>query len=263
MNIPAWQYIVIMSAYMLILFGMHELLRRHLKFSHWFFILALFTFPLWLNNLHGWFRWVKTLSVLVPIVFVNLVRIYNFSKKGKWENMQKTWVFWVFWLLLFLNIFEASIKDMNMGNYFNGFSGLLLAVTIPLPPKFWRIDNHKYKKGDLILELTFAWCFLYTTWKACFVYAENTGFLASSICILTIPFLYALFRKPDLYMSARVYTLGFHLLIRAIYDVFTPVIDSSGWANTGFLYYWGMFNLVLHLPFAIWWFARGRKKILA
>ena len=70
MAIPFWQYLVSMPLYIVLLMLAVEFMRTNYRFAAVFWVLSLFTFPLWFNNLEGWFRWAKTLSVLLPTAFV-------------------------------------------------------------------------------------------------------------------------------------------------------------------------------------------------
>lgn len=265
MNIPVWQYIVSMSIYIIALLLLIELMRKHYKFAAIFWIIALFTFPLWFNQLDGWFRWAKTLSVLLPTaLIVGLARIAQFEdRKGWWKFFKKDWVLWSLYGILGLNILEATLKDFEMGNYFNALSGVILIITIPLFRKKnkakpgWEIG--KEKPGDLLVYTDPMWNFLYTSWNIAFVYAENPGYAASSFCILLAAELYPVLKKrPELYVTARVYTLAIHILIRAIYDIFTPLMDSSQFANTNVVYWWGLINFVLHVPYLILFISKSR-----
>jgi hypothetical protein len=267
MKISILQYILSMSAYILILLGIIEVMRKHHKFAAVFWILALFTFPLWPNELVGWFRWAKTLSVLIPTaLLVGMGRLAHIGKlKGKWEFFQKDWLLWALYGVLFLNIAEATLKDLSTGNYANGFAGIVLCITIPLVSyknskrRDWAITEKK--PGDLIALTSPAWNFLYTTWNLAFVFGENPGYFASSFCILAAAELYPLLKKrPELYITARVYTLAFHILIRSTYDIFTPVMDSSAWASPKLLYVWGIVNGVLHLAFFAYWMVKRKKS---
>ena len=79
-------------------------------------------------------------------------------------------------------------------------------------------------------------------------------FFASSFCILFAAELYPILKKrPELYVTARIYTLAIHLLLRATYDVFTPVMDSSNWYSEVIQNYWGWLNLLIAVPFTILW----------
>ena len=255
MDIPVWQYVLSMGGYFALLIFIVEYMRKHYKFANWFWIASLLTFPLWLmGGVVGWFRWAKILSVILPTIFVGFSRIANYEKReGKiWNVLQKGWVLWVLYGVLFLNIMEATIKDFTIGNIFNALCGFLLCVTIPFPLKFWKISSEKH--GDLIAYTTVAWNFIYTTWNACFVYAESPKYFASSLCILLAAEIYPIIKKrPELYITARVYTLASHLLIRACFsNLFPALMDSSSWHNANFMKYWGIFNFAIIVPYVFW-----------
>lgn len=265
MEIPVWQYLVSMPIYVGILLIMVELMRKYYRASAIFWILALFTFPLWFGQLEGWFRWAKTFSVLIPTaLIVGLGRIAQFEKKeGWWSIFRKDWVLWSLYGVLGLNILEASLKDLALGNYFNAIAGFILIVTIPLfkskrnKKNGWEIS--KEKPGDLIVYTDPLWNFLYTTWNIAFVFAENPGFAASSFCILLAAELYPIIKgRPELYVTARVYTLAIHILIRSTYDIFTPIMDSSQFANPTVVNYWGIINMALAVPYFFWYFYKRR-----
>ncbi|WP_339244361.1 hypothetical protein [Paenibacillus sp. FSL F4-0243] len=255
MDIPAWQYGVSMIGYIVLLLIVVSIMRKHYKFAHWFWIASLLTFPLWLmGGVEGWFRWAKILSVILPTIFVGFIRIANYEKrKGPfWNGLQKDWVLWFVYGVLFLNIMEATIKDFTMGNTFNALTGLLLCITIPFAPKYWKISTESH--GDLIAYTTIGWNFLYTTWNAAFVYAESPKFFASSLCILLAAELYPIIkRRPELYIIARVYTLAAHLLLRACFvSLFPTIMDASSWYNADVMNYWGIINFIMIVPFVFW-----------
>lgn len=257
-------FIVSMSTYMLFLFLFLEYTREKERFYKWFFILALFTFPLWFINLEGFFRWSKTLSVLIPLCFVSFVRIANSGKfPGKYKKLQKEWPLWILFSVLALNILEATITDFQMENPYNAICGIILMITIPLPIKHWRIakDDGKNNFGELIADLPIAWCILYTLWNAAFVYGENPSYFASSLCILTVPLLWMLIKKrSDLWLMGRIYTLGIHILIRSSYDIFTPIMDSTAWYSQTVHSSWGLINLTLHGGYILYWAINYRNK---
>lgn len=255
MNIPVWQYVLSMGGYFVFLLFIVEIMRKHYKLANLIWIGSLFTFPLWLmGGVVGWFRWSKILSVIIPTIFVGFSRISVFEKrKGKlWESLQKDWVLWVLYGVLFLNIAEATVKDFTMGNIFNAMCGFLLCVTIPFPSKFWKISTEKY--GDLIVYTTIGWNFLYTTWNACFVYAETPVYFASSLCIILAAEAYPFIKKrPELYVIARVYTLASHLIIRSCFvGLFPALMNASAWQNPSVMKYWGIANFILMIPYLFW-----------
>jgi hypothetical protein len=260
----ALSYIVSMGVYLLFLFLFLEYTREKQKFYFWFFILALLSIPLWFINLEGFFRWAKTISVLLPICFVSFVRLANGGLSNRFKGLIRRWPLWIFYGIVALNIAEATFTDIQMGNIFNALCGVILIITLPLPTKKrWYIAKYDGKNNfaELIAEIPVAWCLLYVSWNACFVYAENSLYFASSLCILLIIQVWMLFKKrSDLWLMGRIYTLAIHILIRASYDVFTPVMGSSSWFNVEVLKYWGVINLVLHAIYLVYWFFEYRNK---
>lgn len=278
MKIALWQYVLSMGGYFILLLFIVEYMRKHYRFATWFWITSLLTFPLWLmGGVVGWFRWAKILSVILPTIFVGFTRIANYEKRqGKfWSKLQQEWPLWILYGVLFLNIMEATTKDFTMGNIFNSACGFLLCVTIPFPAKkkFWNISSKGH--GDLIAYTTIAWNFIYTTWNACFVYAEGPAFFASSLCILAAAEIYPIIKgRPELYITARVYTLASHLLIRAcLPNLFPTIMNSASWHNDTFMKYWGIANFIMIIPYVFWhiWqlhtgkadisFKRGRTEL--
>lgn len=261
---PILSYVVSMSVYVLLLVLFMEFTREKQGFYKWFFIAALFTIPLWFINLHSWFRWAKTISVLVPICFVSFVRIANDGKHNHiLPSLRKKWPLWLLYGVLMLNIAEATLTDFSAGNLFNGVAGVILCITIPLPTKHWRIGKNDGKNtfAELLADIPVAWCLLYVTWNAAFVYGENATFLASSICILIAPEIWMVIKKrSDLWLMGRIYTLGLHILIRASYDIFTPIMDSTAWFDEKALYYWGAINMALHVGYLAYWYVAYRNK---
>lgn len=264
MALPVLSYIVSMSIYVLFLFLFLEYTREKQRFYKWFFILALFTLPLWFYNLDSWFRWAKSFSVLIPICFVSFVRISNDSNHDDvMMSLKKKWPLWILYMVLMLNIAEATMHDFEFGNIYNAICGIILCITIPLPTKHWRIGKNDGKNAfaELIADIPLAWCLLYVTWNAAFVYGENTMFFASSLCILLAPEIWMLVHKrTDLWLMGRIYTLAIHILIRSSFDIFTPLMDSTLWFNESVLYFWGLGNLVLHAAYLIVWALKLRSK---
>ena len=87
------------------------------------------------------------------------------------------------------------------------------------------------------------------------------AFFASSFCILMAAELYPVIKgRPELYITARIFTLAFHILARATNPEMFEVMDSSDWANQSVVYYWGLINLVLHVPFVVWYFKTKKEN---
>lgn len=261
---PLLSIFVSMVFYMLFLFLFLEYSREKQQFYKWFSIIAICSFPLWFLNIDSWFRWVKTISILIPLVFFNYIRISNDGKhKNSFMILKQKWPMWILYFILMLNIIEAMLQDISGGNYFNAACGLILCVTIPLPTKHWRVGKNDGKNtfAEILADLPLAWCLLYVTWNAAFVYGENIAYFASSLCILIVPQIWMYVRKRvDFWLMARVYTLAVHLLIRASYDIITPVMDSTAWYSATLLRNWGLLNLILHVVYLAYVFSKSHRK---
>lgn len=255
MSIEWWPHIVTMPLYFLFLIWVVGYFRARPKTSLWFWAATLLTFPIWIitGNVDGWFRWFKILSVILPTIVVGLSRVaVHEQRTGKiWNILRSPNFVWFFYGILFLNIAEAVVKDIQLGNYPNALAGMVLCVTIPFVPKYWNIT--RTGGADLVAYTTVGWNLLYTMWNAAFVYAEAPIYFGSSLCILLAAELYPVFKKrPELYVTARIYTLATHLLLRAVFDFFPQAMDTSSWFNEGVLQTWGIINLIVAVPFLFW-----------
>lgn len=247
-------YVLSMGGYFLLLVGVIELMRRKYVFSHYLWLASLLTIPFWIGSVSGWFRWVKMLSVLIPVIVLGFTRIANYEKRDAyWKVFRGNWVLYFFYGVISLNILEATLKDLALGHYLNVIPGIILILTIPWPNKYWEVSKEKY--GDILAYTTVTWSLLYTTWNACFVYGESPAYFFSSCCILLAAVAYPIFKgKPELYMTARIYSLITHLIIRAIRpEIFLSVMDASAMYNETVLWGWGALNLVLGLAYLAWY----------
>ncbi|SMF03005.1 hypothetical protein [Pseudobacteriovorax antillogorgiicola] len=239
-------------------FALHELARRFVVSATVLFVLMLSSIPFWNANLDGWFRWAKSISVLVPTVLLFVARIAHRRPHPKLDVFEGKWLMWVAYAVLMLNIAEATIKDVTLGNYWNSIVGVIVAATIPIKPRDWYIERDS-KFNDFLFSLPTLWCVLYTTWNICFVYGERTEFTAHVFSILMVPLAYSvIMKRPDLWYSARVTTLASSLFFRSAYDVVTPYMDTSSWANAKVTQTFGLINLAL--AFAYLGYLGYRKK---
>ncbi len=251
-------YVVSMAVYLVILIALTEISRR----SMWFGLvlnLGLIVLLFFGDNVEGWFRWAKDISVLFPMLVVHASRL---SARYKPDNkllkgLTGPAVMAFFCAIVGLNILEASIKDITLGNYWNGACGLVMITCMPFAfTKDWYVT--KDPKHVLVADFSLAWCFLYTTWNACFVYAESPAYFAASCCILLVPELYNLFsvktKAPNYWLHARIYTLMIHVAVRSFRDVFTPFMNATPWFNPAVRDAWGLVNFVLMAAYAVWWF---------
>lgn len=243
------------GVYALVLIAFASLIRRTVWGSFFLALLALATAPLWGEHLDGWFRWTKTLSVLVPMAFlIGLARIaHHDDRGGAWKVMRGEWVLWAFYAMFSLNIAEASVKDIALGNTFNGLAGFILVVLMPWvrypgsSERLWGFD--KVNRGDVFGMTGIGWNVAYVTWNLAFVYNENPTYVASSATLLLAALGYTfLARKPELFAMIRVFTLALHLTLRAATDIMPRTFDTyPAVANETVSLVWGVANFALLL----------------
>ena len=141
MTVPVWITPISMVVYTVLLMLLTEFMRRHYRTSMWVWVVSLVTIPLWIINIPGddWFRWAKNLSVILPLIFAGLGRIAAVQQKDTpfWRLMRKRWVRWTLYGIVFCNIAEATLRDMQMGNMMNALAGFILCVTMPFGDKYW------------------------------------------------------------------------------------------------------------------------------
>ena len=68
-------------------------------------------------------------------------------------------------------------------------------------------------------------------------------------------------KKPELYLSARIYTLASHLIIRSCFPgLFLGIMNSETWFNPVVLQVWGIINLAVSVPYLIWYILKMRQN---
>jgi len=220
--------------YLAILIAFAIVIRRSVWLSFALALGALATAPLWADNLDGWFRWLKTLSVLIPMAFlIGLARIaHHDDRGGPWRIMRGDWVLWAFYAMFGLNIIEASVKDIALGNTFNGAAGFILAILLPAvmypgtSQRNWGFASDN--RGDVFCMSGLAWNIAYVSWNLAFVYNENPSYFISSAVLLSAALLYTTaIGKPELFGMIRVFTLAFHLTLRAATDWLPQTLDDA------------------------------------
>jgi hypothetical protein len=255
------QYILVMICFTLFLFLIHEIFRKYLKLTNAFFILVLFTFPLWFNHLEGWFLWVKTLLMVISIIIINFTRLSYSLKSHKLSFLKTNLPFWMIYSVLIMNILVALTPDIEIGNYYNAIAGLILCILVPIPSKGWRIDISRNKKHDLLVELPILWCLLYISWWMNLVYDVWPNIFSRGICLMAVTVIpIIMYKRSDLWLSIRAYTLALYMLSISFFDYSIPVIDSTIRPNNNVKLMWGVLNLSFHIIYSIWWFRSGKKR---
>ena len=261
-------YVLSMGLYFLLLVLFIDWMRKSVWSSLVFWVLSLLSIPFMylLGEVEGWFRWSKTFSVVLPLIILGFARISRFKgKEGKfWSFFDRKLILFFTYAVLTINILEATLKGFSLGNTANAIAGISLIITTPLPVLYWTIE--KRNRGDLLTFTTIKRNVLYTTWNAAFIFSESPSFVAGSLCILMAALIYPIIkRKPELWGTARIYTLGLHLLLRGCFPgLFLKFMDASSWHNPTVIRWLGIVNAVIGVAYAVWYvIAMVNKKYQA
>lgn len=228
------------ALFLLLLLALTQLFRRFLALATVAFALALLSLlPLW--RLEGWFPIVKVCSILGPVCWINALRL-GAARGRPWVN--RPWVSWSLYGVACVNIAEIGVADLSRGRPENALAALLLAAAMPTPRRIsWGFDRAGLH--DWRVDFPVAWILLYTSWNACFTYAERPEFPLHTAAMLLAPLVYVAVGSADLWAIARGYTLGACLFLRgtseAVLRWSTPwdLIGATGAAR------WGLANVGL------------------
>jgi hypothetical protein len=261
MSVTIWHYILAMIGCTLILFLIHEFFRKFLKITSFIFFIALFSFPWWKSTYTDWFLIAKTLLMIVSIIIINFARLGNSLKSYNLSIFKSKLPFWFIYLALTSNILLAILPDIEIGNYYNALAGLILCITVPLPPKGWRIDLVKYKNHDLFVDLPILWCLLYFSWWINFIYGSWPEIFNRALCLMFVTFIpIIIYKSTDLWLSIRAYTLVLYLLSIAFFNYSIPYIDTPVRFSRNLLIFWGILNGIAAITYSLYWFVYSRKK---
>jgi len=200
--------------YTLLLYGIQELIRRFqvIGWSSLLFIPPILI-PWWRSHYGpvGWFEWAKISSVWLGVFWGMACR---FSRIG-----QKKWALFLLYIILLVNITEALIKGLNYGipGYLLGISALLINITLPGLNSI--TINTKSPYRDLSWNISQLWIIGYTIWNIGFVYVYLPESVGIHTAVLGAAFIAGLINHK-LWVQARVFTLGAHLVISALFAPF-------------------------------------------
>jgi hypothetical protein len=261
MFVAVGEYTLAIVCCTLLLYLLHECIRRYLKLTTAFFLLALLSLPLWSDELNGWFLWLKTALMIISVLIISLARLGHATTGHRLTFLKRSIFLWMIYVALITNIAVALVPDLEIENYFNALTGLLLCILVPLPTDGWRIDTHRYGRNDLLVDLPVLWCLLYGTWWLNFLYDGWPNILGRGVCLIAVTLIpIAIYRRGDLWLSVRAYTLALYMLSIALCDYTVPVLDVAVKSDRQFETMWGIINFILSATYAFWWFAGGRKR---
>jgi len=265
MTTPIWQVACAMLAYSAFLFAVSEFARRRVRMFLVLHVIVLATVPFWIHDLFGsWFKVAKLLScVLPPIVYsASRVAFQEGEPTALRRFLRRNWAYVFAYSCIQINISEIVLDDFLAGRYFHVFSGCVLGLTLanPFGDKAWSIETETPRREALV-RLSPAWTVLYTTWNLASLYAMDPVYLGHAASLLAAPLAYSLLLgRPDLWMSARVYTaLTGVIILWSGHDFVTPFMDTTPLRSPDAVVWWGAVNAVLFACYLARWLTQRGK----
>ncbi len=215
---------IILSLFLLgFLFTAQQVLRLQDLLVYLLFVLApILYWATWQETMGSdIFWWAKTFSVMAGVFWIMAYR-----RIGKFQTTRigDLGVF----LILFVNILEATAKDLLSGNIINGLAGVLLLISMP---GFQEIYVESDKPRDLSYKLSKGWILGYTLWNITFVIANYLPAFGIHCAVLVSALIVGL-QFPKHWFQARAFTLGVYLMFAVSYPNVIEMLRWEGWSQS-------------------------------
>ncbi|MBQ46340.1 MAG: hypothetical protein CMP10_02410 [Zetaproteobacteria bacterium] len=170
------------------------------------------------------FLFVKIWSLVIGITWTTLFRTTPLGEKG--------WFKYVVYAILVINILEAVMRDLIQGNdgianYFNGFAGILLVVTLH---KYQSIHTKSINNVQDMYwgSMTRKWVIGYTIWNFTFVYLNYNYAALNHIAVLSAPLFIAMLpNRTGEWLQDRFTSLAIYLLYNFTFRPFTQQFEIN------------------------------------
>lgn len=202
------------------LFTAQQVLRLQDPLVYLFFILSPIVYwSTWQETMGSdIFWWAKTFSVIAGVLWImayRRLRKFQTTKIGDFG----------IYAILFINILEATVKDLFSGNIMNGVAGLLLLFSMRGFKEIWVETG---KPNDLSYNLSTGWILAYTLWNLTFVTGNYLPSFGMHCAVLTSALIVGL-QYPKHWFQARAFTLGVYLVFAVSYPDVLEMFRWDGW----------------------------------
>ncbi len=195
--------------YGLILYAVDDLVRKSKVMSFLFMVAPLLFLPLLMQTVFtDWFNVLKFSTLMIVPVYITMVRF-------KWSHK---WLLIFGALLLPINIVEAVLKDVELGNWINVVSGIIAIGVLPTPNKLTVTGKQDFPEQ---ISYPMSWVAIgaFTLWHLCLIYSFPSfrgyagDYVVMDIPTLLIPIVAALTYGSRYWLQARAYTMAFNVLM--------------------------------------------------
>jgi len=158
-----------------------------------------------------WFYFVKTFSVIIPIIILSLAQS-KFYYEWKWVERFHPYIPNIARFFLALNIAEGVLLLFSLNQYSTALLSLILIFTIP---KF--SFNEKQNLGfDNVLWISgYTYCFI----VGLMFFPKETNFFFPILMAVIIPIIFSLIMKDwNVWLTFRIYSIYFILILDVIFS---------------------------------------------
>ena len=284
-----WFQLINIPILISILFIINEFIfRRSTEITLWLSVLSLISIPIYaMKYTMDWIQFVTLIVLCLSILLVTFYRYshhkseYIKSKLFAINSIHKWSIFYfkfspnikiLICALCIIDLLLTSIKELLNSFHYNAVCGLFLCFTVPLPltnidPPFWRISSMNKKlneRNDLIITFSFGWIISYTSFIACYVYANYFNGFVRGIALLFIPLMPIIFNYEkgiNLWAQNRLYTLWFYYIFKVFsFNVLNDYMYcTDDWrllsdkSHYDLIVGWGLINAILSCLHFLYW----------
>ena len=212
----------------------------------WVWVVSLVTIPLWIANIPGddWFRWARTSPSFCRSSSPASGASPPWSRRTRRSGGPCASAGCAGRCTASCSATSPRprLRDVQMGNMMNA-ARRLHPVRHHAPRRQVLEVRHLEPRRDPVLHRAHVELPVHHLERV-LRDAEGHEFFASTCCILAAAELYPIvMRRPELYITGRIYTLGAHLLLRSCFPALFPTImNSAAWFNPDFMAGWGLFK---------------------
>eukprot|EP01083_Nonionella_stella_P081089 223199_1 len=262
--------------------------RRCTELSLWLTILSLIAIPFSVVLIPmDWIQFVMLISLCLSAMLATFYRyshhksehiqsrLFANNKVHKWSIIRfkfTPFAPYTIYIICVLDLLVTAIKELVNAFHWNAISALFLCFTFPIPsskidPPLWSISAMKTninQRNDLLVQCSFGWIVCYTSFAACYIYANYLDGFVRGLALLLIPLIYMFFdceQGQALWVQTRLFTLWFYYVVKvfSLGSLNKYMYCTDDWRlisdehHQMLLQVWGFINAILSVVHFLYW----------
>ena len=189
-----------------------------------------------------WFYFVKTFSVIIPIIILSIAQS-KFYYNWKWVEGFHPFIPNIARFFLVLNIAEGVLLLFSLNQYSTALLSLILIFTIP---KFSFNENQNLGFDNVLWISGYSYCFI----LGLMFFPKETNFFFPILMAVIIPIIFSLILKDwSVWLTFRIYSIYFILILDVIFSQNNFFIYEV--VNNSFFYPENRINVIVEIGFNI------------